>query len=236
MSDNLWKSWQPQDLLADEYPLELDTLTPVAAASNTTHFESDELLQAELTRIRQQAEKKGFAQGEARGIEEGKKRGYEEGLQSGRKEGLEQGLAESRAQQDQGVERLNRLFAEFKSALDSLDCVIPSRLVQLSMTAVRSMLGKQITIDNALLLEKIQRLVEEDTLFKSDIQLWVSQEDVALVEESLGPMLTSLGWELRGDAAMLQGGCRITAADGELDATLETRWQELCNLSREGYF
>ncbi|WP_370881455.1 FliH/SctL family protein [Pantoea anthophila] len=35
---------------------------------------------------------------------------------------------------------------------------------------------------------------------------------------------------------MVPGGCRITAEEGELDATLSTQWQLLCNLSRETYF
>lgn len=235
MSDNGWQNWQPQDLLADENQSEMEVMSSVSAANPATHYESDELLQAELTRIRQQAEKKGFAQGEARGLEEGKQRGYEEGLLQGKKEGLANGLAEAQAKQDESIERLNKLFTEFKSALDSLDCVIPSRLVQLSLMAVRAMLGKNFVPDNALLLEKIQQLVEEDTMFKGDAQLWVNQGDVAIVEEHLGTTLASLGWELRGDAAMLPGGCRITSQDGEIDATLETRWQELCNLSREDY-
>jgi flagellar assembly protein FliH len=34
---------------------------------------------------------------------------------------------------------------------------------------------------------------------------------------------------------MLPGGCRLTTDGGELDATTETRWNELCILSREDF-
>lgn len=233
MSDNLWQNWKPQDLLSDDISIELNSMT-AESISAPAQYESDELLQAELTRIRQQAEKKGFIHGETRGLEEGKQRGFDEGMRLGKEEGLAQGLAESRAQQDESVERLLSLFTSFKSALDSLDSVIPSRLVQLSITTLRSLFGKHIVLDNAHLLEKIQQVVKEDVMFKDDVQLWVSLEDVDMVDEKLGATLTSMGWTLRGDADLLSGGCRITSKEGEIDATLETRWQELCHLCREG--
>ncbi|WP_265101066.1 FliH/SctL family protein, partial [Yersinia proxima] len=31
------------------------------------------------------------------------------------------------------------------------------------------------------------------------------------------------------------GGCRITSAEGEFDATITSRWQALCELGREDY-
>lgn len=104
------------DLVSESLSLEPELIQPEPVMSKNAHYESDELLQAELTRVRQQAEQKGFAQGELRGLEEGKARGYEEGLKQGRNEGLEQGLADARAEQDQSVERFNQLFSDFKSA------------------------------------------------------------------------------------------------------------------------
>lgn len=230
MSDKTlqWKSWQPQDLLNDFNPVELTVAEPIAPESN---YQSDELLQAELVRIRQQAEQKGFAQGQARGLEEGKQQGYQEGLALGKKEGLSQALQ----QQNQTVTRMTNLFETFKTALDNLDSVIPSRLVQLSLSAARSIVGKTIAYDNTILLEKIKQLLKEESLLKGEVQLWVSEDDLALVAEHLRSTLDSLGWELRGDDDILPGGCRITSVEGEIDATVTTRWEELCQITREDY-
>ena len=133
---------EPQNLLDDFSQPEHDIIETPGT------YQSDELLQAELSRIRQQAEQKGFAQGQARGVEEGKKQGHEAGFAQGHKEGFEQGLAEAGAQQRETGEHFARLLEEFKIALSNLDSVIPSRLVQLSLTAARSILGKNITCDN----------------------------------------------------------------------------------------
>lgn len=224
-----WQSWQPQNLL-DEYEQPEDEVIHVPG-----DYQSDELLQAELSRIRAQAEKKGFAQGQLKGAEEGKKQGYEDGFSQGQKEGFEQGLTEASAQQRETGERFSHLLEEFNVALDSLDSVIPSRLVQLSLTAARAILGKNIVCDNEVLLEKIQQLLQQETLFKGKAQLWVNPADIDIVEQNVGKSLESMGWELREDAHILPGGCRITSAEGEFDATMNTRWQALCELSREDY-
>jgi len=204
-----WQAWQPQNLLDDFSQPEHEVIETPGA------YQSDELLQAELSRIRQQAEQKGFAQGQARGVEEGKKQGYDTGFAQGK--------------------HFSRLLEEFKISLDNLDSVIPSRLVQLSLTAARSILGRNITCDNDVLLDKIQQLLQQETLFKGAAQLWVNPDDKTLVQDNVGKSLVSMGWELRVDTNILPGGCRITSEEGEFDATMNTRWQELCELAREDY-
>jgi flagellar assembly protein FliH len=52
-------------------------------------------------------------------------------------------------------------------------------------------------------------------------------DDVALVREYLGDDLQAAGWTMLSDASITRGGCRVQAASGELDATLETRWERV---------
>lgn len=90
MSDNEpkldWQSWQPQNLLG-----EYDQSEHEIIESASPHH-SDELLQAELSRLRQQAEQKGFAKGQASGIEEGKSRATKLGLAKDKKRASNRGL------------------------------------------------------------------------------------------------------------------------------------------------
>ncbi|MEG2829793.1 MAG: FliH/SctL family protein, partial [Edwardsiella sp. (in: enterobacteria)] len=49
-----------------------------------------------------------------------------------------------------------------------------------------------------------------------------------------GPALHQLeqqGWKLLADTQLHRGGCKISAEGGELDASIATRWQELCKLA-----
>ena len=222
-----WQIWQPEDLCQ---PDELSDDLPLMQGETTL-----EQQQAELQRLRRQAEQKGLAQGLAQGIEEGRKQGYDEGYQQGRQAGIDQALAETRAQQEKSLTQFGELLGAFQTAIDNLEKVIPSRLVQLALMAARAALGTSVAIDNGLLLGKIQALLQQEPLFQGPAQLWVSAGEFSTVQEQLSDVLAKHQWELRADEAMLPGSCRITSAECELDATVASSWQALCQLSREEY-
>ncbi|MGP3590950.1 flagellar assembly protein FliH [Vagococcus sp. WN89Y] len=233
MSNGQWAAWRPEKLIQDELPA-----AEMIVSAQPADAASDPAFQAELARIRKQAEQKGFAHGEQHGIEEGKKQGYEQGLQLGREDGIAQGAAEFMQQQQKQAQQFAHLIESFQAALDNLDSAMPSRLVQVALTAARTMFGDSIVSGSThtWLLEHIQTLLRQENLLQGKAKLWVSGEESALVKEQLGNVLESKGWELCIDPQMLPGGCRITTDEGELDATTETRWNALCNLSREDYF
>ena len=232
-SNSPWKAWRPENLLDDAVTTESE-LRPVVAQKDAS---SEAALQIELSRLRQQSEQKGFAQGQARGVEEGKQLGYAQGFEQGREEGIAQGVTEQRQQQQKQADEFAQLIDNVKITLDSLDSVMPARLVQVALMAARSLLGESVvsTATNAWLLTRIQQLLQEDTRQLGHVKLWISPEEAASVQEQLGEVLHTRGWELCTDAQMLPGGCRLTTDGGELDATTETRWNELCTLSREDF-
>ena len=227
-SQNLaaWQRWQPQDLL-DDLPENVEIITPQHDA------DTQAALLAELAQRRQQAEQQGRKEGELRGVEQGKQQGFEAGYREGHSAGLAAGQQQALEQQQQVAQHLNQLATAFTATLDNLNSLIPARLVQHALTAARSLLGEQLQRDNRTLLDTITRLMQNDTLFTSQIELWVSPQDRTSVEQHFTQALTTLGWALREDSEMLPGGCRLTAEQGEIDATLERRWQQLCQLSRE---
>lgn len=224
-----WQRWQPIDLMSEYVPVR-EEATDVGENPQT-----EEMVQAELAHIRQQAEHNGFSQGQARGIDAGKKQGYQDGFAQGMQEGIAKGIAESKEQQQAIVERFSQLLKEFTTSLSNLDSVIPARLVQLSLTATRSVIGANIAYDHTVMLGKIRQLLQQDALLKGHVQLKVSPDDFQMVQENLGELLSSVHWTLCQDDLMLPGGCRITSEEGEFDASISTRWEELCHLSREDY-
>lgn len=230
-SETKWQVWLPDDLLSEM----AEQRTPPSLM--VTEAMSDMQQDAELSGLRQQAEQRGFAQGLAQGIEEGKKQGYDSGFQHGKEEGFAQGLAESKAQQQQQLAQFTQWLDSFQTELDNLNSAIPSRLVQVALTATRAMFGEQIASGstNTFLLDRIQHLLREENLQQGKAKLWISAEEPETIREQLGNILYSRGWELGIDTQMLPGGCRITTDEGELDATTEARWQSLCNLNREDF-
>ncbi|MCZ9232482.1 flagellar assembly protein FliH [Escherichia albertii] len=210
MSDNLpWKTWMPDDLAPPQ-----TEFVPLMAPEETVTEEVGPSLEQQLAQLQMQA--------------------HEQGYQDGLAQGLEQGLAEAKSQQAPIHARMQQLVSEFQTTLDALDSVIASRLMQMALEAARQVIGQTPTVDNPALIKQIQQLLQQEPLFSGKPQLRVHPDDLQCVEEILGATLGLHGWRLRGDPTLHPGGCKVSADEGDLDASVATRWQELCRLAAPG--
>ncbi|HEY1844058.1 MAG TPA: flagellar assembly protein FliH [Buttiauxella sp.] len=221
-----WRSWQPDNLLEPESPA-----APVIPTLDSAQSETQ--LKAELARLRQQAEQQGFSQGLTRGQEEGQKQGYEAGFEAGREAGRTQGIADAQSAQQAAMKQVEAWITAFKLSLDNLDSLVPSRLVQLALHAVQSLHGSEQVSSSNVLLDQIKRLMKQDALLQGKVRLIISPEDQPLLPPSLTDTLAAMGWEIHADPQIAPGGCRVVTDEVEFDATMETRWQTLCQLARE---
>lgn len=225
MSDELsWKRWTPDDL------------SPPTAEFTPAVVSSDEgdagagILELSEEEQRAQMQMQAHEQGFNAGMNEGRQTGHAQGYQ----EGLAKGLEQARQQQAPLHARMQQLVSEFQHTLDALDSVIASRLMQMALEAARQVIGQTPVVDNAALIKQIQALLQQEPLFSGKPQLRVHPDDLQRVEESLGATLSLHGWRLRGDPSLHHGGCKVSADEGDLDASVATRWQELCRLAAPG--
>lgn len=236
MSNELpWKIWTPEDLA-----MPVSEFVPTVAYdsdSDDAPQESEEVVltdeqkqQQQLAQLQIQAHEQGYSAGLAEGRQDGHSKGYQEGLA----QGLEQGLAQAQQQQAPIHARMQQLVSEFQYTLDALDSVIASRLMQMALEAARQVIGQTPSVDNTALIKQIQQLLQQEPLFNGKPQLRVHPDDLQRVEEMLGATLSLHGWRLRGDPTLHPGGCKVSADEGDLDASVATRWQELCRLAAPG--
>ncbi|ANG93342.1 flagellar assembly protein FliH [Enterobacteriaceae bacterium 155047] len=233
MSNELpWKPWTPDDLAPP-----LAEFVPALSASAEEESEEDapELSEEEqraqmLAQLQMQAHDQGYKAG----MNEGRQQGHDLGYQEGLAKGLENGMDQARQQQAPIHARMQQLVSEFQNTLDALDSVIASRLMQMALEAARQVIGHTPAVDNSSLIKQIQGLLQQEPLFSGKPQLRVHPDDLQRVEEMLGATLSLHGWRLRGDPSLHHGGCKVSADEGDLDASVATRWQELCRLAAPG--
>jgi len=218
-----WRPWALTDLAPQIIPLELSE--PV---DESTGDESGEVqaLNALRKRVHGEAQRKGF--------EDGYKQGQQEGYQAGLRAGQEEGLQKILQQQQPTIAQLQMLVNEFQHSLDALDSVMVERLAQLALTAARTVLGQAPIGEGTALIQQIQSLMQQEPLLNSKPQLRVHPSVLALVEKHLGATLNLHGWRLLADSDIHPGGCKVTAVEGDYDASLATRWHELCRLAAPG--
>ncbi|HAK35517.1 MAG TPA: flagellar assembly protein FliH [Pantoea sp.] len=221
-----WQLWQPDDLGRRDEPA-----PEILPEPEVFESEADEQQQL-FERMQQQARKESQAQG----YNEGHQQGFTEGQKAGYDAGFQQGLADAQQQQAPLQARMQQLVTEFQHSLEALDSVIASRLMQLALEAARQVIGQATTVDGSALLRQIQQLLQQEPMFSGKPQLRVHPDDLQRIEQTLGPTLDLHGWRLLADSTLHPGGCKLSAEDGDLDASVATRWQELCRLAAPGEF
>ncbi|MCB5306566.1 flagellar assembly protein FliH [Yersinia massiliensis] len=239
MSDRInslpWQPWSLNDFASQsETPPAVQApdismlFTDEPSTDVPASFEVDE--QQKLMNLQLEAEKQGRQQGFAKGLQEGLDKGYQTGLEEGR----QQALADAQKELAPMTEHWQMLVNDFQSTLDALDSVIASRLMQMALAAAKQILGQPAICDGTALLAQIQQLIQQEPMFAGKPQLRVNPQDLAVVEQRLGSTLSLNGWRLLGDSQIHPGGCKVSAEEGDLDASLATRWHELCRLAAPG--
>ncbi len=230
MSDKsplLWQRWMPNDLGQPDKPLieAFDEQPEQPVSEDPFSLQQFELEQMQ-TQARSEAHGQGYTEGYQKGFSEGQKAGYDAGFQ--------QGMAEAQQQQAPLQARMQQLVSDFDHTLEALDSVIAARLMQLALEAARQVIGQAPHVDGTALLRQIQNMIQQEPMFSGKPTLRVHSDDLPRVEQALGATLSLHGWRLVADSSIHPGGCKVSAEDGDLDASIATRWHELCRLAAPG--
>lgn len=174
---------------------------------------------AAKTRDDAQAQAEQRAKEDAERIREIHQRAYREGYDAGYSKGAS--MAASQAA------RLADLVESARQELAGLEQGVAEDLVRLALTLARSLVRESLKVHPELIEAIVRESVRDVPPFGQGTRLRVHPDDAVLVERHLAKELGA-GWTIVADAAMTRGGCRIESTAGEVDATLETRWQKLC--------
>ena len=167
--------------------------------------------EAELARLRLEAQKTGESDG------------YALGYVRGQTEGHAAGLAGVEAQ----AEQLRVLTQALPAALRLMEASVADDVLALAMDIARQVLDQALSAEPQALLPLVHELLQAEPALTGAPQLLLHPEDAALVKEHLADELKSAGWRIRVDTHITRGGCRVTASSGERDASLETRWERV---------
>lgn len=183
---------------------------------------------AELEALREAARKEAFEAAYQEGFEQGKQAGYDQGLSEGRAAGEK----ELQRQTQQALAPLLPLAERFSEALDGLDEDIAESLVDLALTTGRQLAGEALESHPEEVLNIVRELLHVEPALSGRPRLWLHPADLTLVKAHLGAEFEAAGWQLQPDDQISRGGCRASSASGELDATLESRWESIASQVR----
>jgi len=151
-------------------------------------------------------------------IERLQKQAYDEAAKKGYAEGLKQGLKET--------EKLKTIFNFLQQPLNDLDKQVEQQLTELALLMAKMLLQKESALD----AKHIQKLVHDSLEYlpvkSRDIQVRLNANDIALFEQA-NINVNEQSWQCVTDNSVTPGGCLIESSTSHIDASVETRVQQL---------
>lgn len=157
--------------------------------------------------VREEAFRKGHAEGEAKGYQ--------------------QGLRRAEAERTQLTTRLNQLIAGLTRPFDELDERVVESLLSLAVSVARHIIRRELKADPEQVMAVVREAVAALPEASPKVRIELNPEDAALVREIVGVGEGDSSWTIVDKPMITRGGCRVSSESSHIDATIERRVAEV---------
>jgi len=152
---------------------------------------------------------------------------HEEGYAAGHREGSDRAAAEAL--------QLQQIVAALSEQSRQFDQRVADELLALGLAIGKQVLRQALKLQPELILAVVNEVLGQLPLSHQRAHLILHPQDATLVRHALGERLRQSGWEIIENGEISRGGCRLEAAECEIDATLERRWQRVVDAIGNGH-
>ena len=192
-----FSAWRFADVLGEPPPVDAETLEAQAAA----------------------AEKAAYEQGHAAGEQAGHARAqanYQLSLESFH-----------RTQGEQLAQRLQAVGDAYAERLGALEQALADEVLSLSLALASQMLRTELSLQPAALAPLVQEAVQAVLDTASVARVLLHPDDLAALQPGLQEWSDAGRLQCVADPRITPGGCEVECGPARIDATLETRWDQL---------
>ncbi len=148
----------------------------------------------------------------------------EEGFAQGLKEGLEAG----RQQLEARFEQLDEIMDCLARPLAQLEARVEEELLLLSLAIAKQLIRRELKAEPAHVVGVIRTAIGQLPVSDNSVVIELHPEDAALVRSVLNlDDEAESSWRVREVPTLSRGGCRIDNGESHIDATVETRINQL---------
>lgn len=151
-------------------------------------------------------------------------------FEDARKQGFEAGLEQGRGEMEQETRRLRQLAESLGSALDSLDFRLADEVLSLALDVAKQVIAGEFAARPERILDVVKLALRQMAESTREARLLLNPEDAQLVRPILNELLDKSRLRIVEDVRIVRGGCLIETPQGDLDATLQTRWRQVISV------
>lgn len=147
--------------------------------------------------------------------------------ETARAEGYAEGLAAGQAKTEQICAQIRQLAESFDNTLDNLDFQLADMVLELALDVARQVIAGELAVRPQHLLDVVNQALKLMAESSRGARLLLNPEDAALVRPHLDQVLDKNRLRIVEDVRIVRGGCLIETPQGDLDATLASRWRQV---------
>lgn len=222
-----WARWLPEPIRQPGTPAQQPAAPAQADPSPVPAKEPEQLVRDALARVRTKAQEKGYSDGYSQGLDQGLADGHKKGYQAGYEAGYTTGHDDGSRAAEQAAENLAALSRQCAHAITDLEADIGQALITLSIRIAEQVLHRTLDTEPQSILALVNQILQVNAGTSTALQLHVNPQDLELVHSYLHDNPDTRMWRVLPDDSITRGGCTARTALGDIDATLETRWQRV---------
>ncbi|MBT8423053.1 MAG: flagellar assembly protein FliH [Gammaproteobacteria bacterium] len=150
---------------------------------------------------------------------------YAKAFKLGQADGLAAGKEATAKVQTQLLEVLQSL----QQPLQAADDKVVEKIAALAIAIAKRLVRRELRTDRAEVIGVVREALAVLPVGLPDIRLHLHPEDAKLVRQMLVPAQGDAAWHIVEDPVISRGGCRISSATSQVDATLESRLENVIN-------
>ncbi|NOX09895.1 MAG: flagellar assembly protein FliH [Gammaproteobacteria bacterium] len=151
------------------------------------------------------------------------KRAYDEGYTRGYQEGINKGKIEIQGQ----VQYLQGILMSLAQPLDMLDDVVEQDLVSLVIAVTQQLIRREIKTDPGQVIAAVRDAMGVLPLAVRHLRIYLHPDDISLVQNAMSIDAEEQSWKFMADPTLSRGGCRLLSDDSQVDASIDSRLQEV---------
>jgi len=213
-----WSRWMMEPITSPTPP---DSEEP---ATTEIDLEAKRLQEQEdaLRQLKEQIQKEAYAEGYARGLLEG----HAQGVETGNAEGYSAGMARANEKQEQAAIALMALADATHHEIAALHEEIGQSLVQMGARIARHILSVELREPHNSVASIVRTILKQHDNTQSLVTFYLHEQDLAAVQSHVQNAPHHEGVRFVASPELKRGDVNVRTAYGDIDATLETRWND----------
>ncbi|PCH59458.1 MAG: flagellar assembly protein FliH [Gammaproteobacteria bacterium] len=149
------------------------------------------------------------------------KRQEQDAYKAGFARGLADGMASSQSVLNERLACLDQALLFLSKPIDAVDEHVEQELAALAIEIARQIIRREIKVDSGHVVAVVREAIASLPLSSEPMSLHLSPADAACVKEALLLSESGDGCKIIEDPVVASGGCRISSATSQVDATIE---------------